>query len=101
MFENNMKETNPLEIHDVIVAGGVAVPIKEDELILIVEGHVLQVLLHIAAYESLQVIQNQILMQIIATQILILMQIIQNKIQNKIQIIHVFQVLLQIGAYES
>ena len=96
-----MKETNPLEIHDVIVAGGVAVPIKEDELILIVEGHVLQVLLHIAAYESLQVIQNQILMQIIATQILILMQIIQNKIQNKIQIIHVFQVLLQIGAYES
>ena len=47
-------------------------------------------------------------MQIIATQIQILMQIIQNKIQilmpiiqNKIQIIHVFQVLLQIGAYES
>ena len=47
MFENNMKETNPLEIHDVIVAGGVAGPIKEDELILVVEGHVFQVLLQI------------------------------------------------------
>ena len=45
MLENNMKETNPLEIHDVIVAGGVAVTVKEDELILVVEGHVFQVLL--------------------------------------------------------
>ena len=60
-----MKETNPLEIHDVIVAGGVAVTVKEDELILVVEGHVFQVLLHIAAYQSFQIIQNQILMQLI------------------------------------
>ena len=52
MFENNMKETNPLEIHDVIVAGGVAVTVKENELILVVEGHVFQVLLHVGVYQS-------------------------------------------------
>ena len=53
MFENNMKETNPLEIHDVIVAGGVAVGIKQNKFILVVEGHVFQVLLHIQLFQFL------------------------------------------------
>ena len=39
------KNTYPLEIHDIIVAGGVAVGIKENKFILVVEGHVFQVLL--------------------------------------------------------
>ena len=56
MLTNNQKKTNPLKIHDVIVAGRVAVSIKENEFILVVEGDVFQVLLNIGLFKSLNLI---------------------------------------------
>ena len=45
-----------MKIHDVIVAGRVAVAVKENEFILVVEGDVLQVLLNIGLFKSLNLI---------------------------------------------
>ena len=49
------KKTNPLKIHDVIVARRVAIAIEENEFILVVEGDVLQVLLQIGLFWNLKI----------------------------------------------
>ena len=47
-----IQKTNPLKIHDVIVARRVAISIKENQFILVVESDVFQVLLNIKSINT-------------------------------------------------